>query len=87
MQMRRTPTTHTPAKVPIWMAWGALLATLGCSKSTNESLVIFAASSLTDGFQELATSFEETYPQIPVQLSFAGSQTLRLQLSKVRRQI
>lgn len=64
------------------MAWGALLATLGCSKSTDESLVIFAASSLTDGFQDLATSFEETYPQLPVQLSFAGSQTLRLQIEQ-----
>lgn len=48
-------------------------------------LSVFAASSLTDAFDELARGFERAHPAIDVQLSFAGSQVLRLQIEQGAR--
>ena len=62
------------------MAWGALLIPLDV-RTTDKSLVIFAASSLTDGFQDRAI-LRRNYPQLPIQLSFAGNQTLRLPIEQ-----
>ena len=57
---------------------------LGCSGSVDSRtrLSIFAASSLTDSFQALASEFEAQNPSIAVELAFAGSQVLRLQIEQ-----
>jgi len=62
----------------IWLALG--LAACGGPASSSATLSVFAASSLTDAFTDLAEVFEAAHPGIDVRLSFAGSQTLRLQI-------
>jgi molybdate transport system substrate-binding protein len=53
----------------------------GSSEGGQESaLTVYAASSLTDAFGELKTSFEEERPGMEVQLNFASSSTLLTQL-------
>ncbi len=46
----------------------------------REPLVVFAASSLADAFEELERSFERAHPDVDLRLVFAGSQVLRLQI-------
>jgi molybdate transport system substrate-binding protein len=62
----------------IWLALG--LAACGGPADSGDALSVFAASSLTDAFTDLARSFEEANPGTGVRLSFAGSQTLSLQI-------
>src|SRR5690554_4112692 len=50
------------------------------AQSSNEELMIFAASSLTEAFQELADAFEKEQSGVDVTLHFAGSQALRTQI-------
>ena len=50
------------------------------SASAQESIVVFAASSLTEAFTEIAEAFEETHPETEVILNFAGSSTLATQI-------
>lgn len=50
--------------------------------STQKSLVIFAAASLTDAFSEIGSNFEAANPGVAVKLNFAGSQTLRTQIEQ-----
>ena len=59
-----------------------VLLCIGCDAPTSskERISIFAASSLTEGFTTLKSQFEQTYPRYDVQLNFAGSQVLRLQI-------
>ena len=47
-----------------------------------ETLTIFAASSLTEAFTELATAFEAEHPDTDVVLNFAGSSTLATQIEQ-----
>jgi len=59
----------------------ALLLVVACSDAPERApLVVFAASSLTEAFQELEGAFEASHPDIDVQPTFAGSQVLRLQI-------
>jgi molybdate transport system substrate-binding protein len=48
-------------------------------------LTVFAAASLTESFTEMAQAFEAEQPGVTVQLNFAGSQTLRLQIEQGAR--
>jgi len=48
----------------------------------TRTLTVFAASSLTDTFQEIGNAFEADNPGVKVNLSFAGSQVLRTQLEQ-----
>lgn len=48
----------------------------------ESSVVVFAASSLTDAFLEIAALYEERYPGSRVQYQFGGSSQLRLQLEQ-----
>ena len=41
---------------------------------------MYAASSLTDAFTEIAHAFEKAHPGVTVELSFGGSQALRVQI-------
>ncbi len=56
----------------------------GCDKSApaQVKLNVFAASSLTDAFEQAEASFEKAHPNVDVALNFAGSQALRLQLEQ-----
>lgn len=45
-------------------------------------LSVFAASSLTESFEALERDFEAEHPSIDLQLTFAGSQVLRLQIEQ-----
>lgn len=61
------------------------MAATGCrapARSGRVELVVFAASSLTEAFTALERGFEQTHPDVDVQLSFAGSQVLRVQLEQ-----
>lgn len=65
----------------------AALMMSGCDKSASGApaqvkLNVFAASSLTDAFQEAEASFEKAHPHVDVALNFAGSQALRLQIEQ-----
>lgn len=50
--------------------------------STRTRLVVFAASSLTDVFNDLERSFEAANTDVDVALSYGGSQVLKLQISE-----
>ncbi len=68
------------------VACAAVMPT-GCAPDppTGESLRIFAASSLTEAFQEMADAFEDASPGTDAVLVFAGSQVLRLQIEQGAR--
>lgn len=62
-----------------------LVPILACSPGAasggaNQKLTVFAASSLTQAFQEIATIFERENPGVTITFNFAGSQQLRTQL-------
>lgn len=59
-----------------------LLAACATDAPPRESLHIFAASSLTEAFREMAAAFEDESPDTEVTLVFAGSQVLRLQIEQ-----
>jgi molybdate transport system substrate-binding protein len=56
------------------------LALAGCSasaaKATDETITVFAASSLTGTFGQIATAFEKANPGVHVRLNFGASSTL-----------
>ena len=59
---------------------------IGCAtaghrgNADEQTLTVFAAASLAESLQELATAFEDIHPDVTFALHFAGSQTLRTQL-------
>lgn len=60
---------------------GALLLLAACSpKAEPGRLVVFAAASLKESFEDMARDFERAHPGTTVELSLAGSQQLRVQL-------
>lgn len=61
-----------------------LLLLLGCAdpSDSEHTLVVFAASSLTDAFTELERDYERAHPDVDVRMVFAGSQVLRLQIEQ-----
>ena len=62
-----------------WLACVALLVGMG-SWAFAQELIVFAASSLTEAFEEIAASFEAQHPGVDVAIAFGGSSTLALQL-------
>ncbi len=73
---------------PIWpiavAAWAIALLPAGCGPDAppQRPLHVFAASSLTDAFADLAAAFETAHPDADVVLAFAGSHVLRLQIEQ-----
>ncbi len=59
-----------------------LLVASGCDSPATapERLSVYAASSLTDVFRDLADAFEAKHPHVELALTFEGSQIARLQL-------
>ncbi len=52
----------------------------GGSDGLSGSLLVFAASSLTDAFGAIEVDFETAHPDVDMQLNLAGSSTLREQI-------
>lgn len=61
-----------------------LLISLSACSNPGEgvSLTVFAAASLTDAFDEIATAFEASHSGVDVMFNFAGSNTLRAQIEQ-----
>lgn len=64
-----TPTAPPPTEAP-------------AAPAPSGPLLVFAAASLTDAFEELATAFEAAYPGAEITYNFAGSQQLAAQLNE-----
>lgn len=59
------------------------VATLGCANGEDERRVsVFAASSLSNVFAEIADAFMLEHPDVRVDLQFAGSSTLSIQITE-----
>lgn len=60
----------------------SLLLTTGCAtvNKSQDELVILAASSLTNAFEELTSAFEKLYPNTNIILSFGSSSQLAAQI-------
>jgi molybdate transport system substrate-binding protein len=73
----------------LWAGWIPVLALAGCTVFSEphetETLTVLAASSLTETFAEMAVAFERGQPHVEVRASFAGSQSLRLQIEQGAR--
>jgi molybdate transport system substrate-binding protein len=61
---------------------GGAGATEGGSGADGGTLTVFAASSLTDAFGELAKTFEDQNPRVEVRQSFESSSTLLTQIQQ-----
>ena len=70
---------------------GALVACSGGDSQSVESdgptgkITVFAAASLREAFEEIATAFEAAYEDTKVEFNFAGTPTLRTQLEQGAR--
>ena len=77
--------TRSPALTRRCVA-AAIIAVMltGCGgdqdSGVGQQLTVFAASSLTEAFTEVAAAFQDEYPGSSVVLNFDGSQRLRFQL-------
>ena len=60
---------------------GVALVAAACGGSDDATVTVFAASSLTDAFGELAEDFEAANPGVDVEVSFAGSAQLARQVA------
>ena len=64
----------------------AVVATLvasACSaEGGSQTVTVFAASSLTDVFEQFATDYETAHPGVDVRLSFGGSSSIVAQLAE-----
>lgn len=68
----------------LWLAGSACRSVEPDDEKDERPVVlsVFAASSLTEAFEDLERGFERSHPTIDVQLAFAGSQVLRLQIEQ-----
>jgi molybdate transport system substrate-binding protein len=53
-----------------------------CNPPAPKTLTVFAASSLTDAFQEIGKNVEAAHPGLKLAFNFGGSQTLRTQIEQ-----
>lgn len=83
----RLDSTRTMGHSAIVLSAAACLALIGCSDTPSNSpidadntpageVVVFAAASLTDVFNDIAMAFEQDNPEIDITLSFGGSSSL-----------
>ena len=64
----------------IMMAVAGILAACSSPSGPQRDLTVFAASSLTDAFEEVGTAFQQERPDVRLSFNFAASSTLRAQL-------
>ncbi|HEX6989629.1 MAG TPA: molybdate ABC transporter substrate-binding protein [Bacillota bacterium] len=69
---------------PVLAGCGAVhgSGTAGAKAESGATLIVFAASSLTDAFREIGARHEREHPGSRVVFQFAGSSQLRLQLEQ-----
>ncbi|MBE3591063.1 MAG: molybdate ABC transporter substrate-binding protein [Firmicutes bacterium] len=60
-------------------------AAAGAPSAVRGEIVVFAAASLTDAFQDIGRAFEAAHPGTRVTFSFGGSSALRMQLEQGAR--
>lgn len=65
---------------PVLVAAGLLAA--ACGGNDDDTVLVLAASSLTDAFQDLEVAYERANPGVDIELAFAGSSALRLQIEQ-----
>lgn len=65
---------------PLFVAAGLLAG--ACSSGEDDTVLVLAASSLTDVFEEMEAAYERANPGVDVEVSFAGSSALRLQIDQ-----
>lgn len=68
-------------QLPVLFLVGALAGFLLPACGGPEPVTVFAAASLADALTEIETAWEADHPDRPVELSFAGSQTLARQIA------
>jgi len=73
-----TPATGSPAAEPTAPA----AATPAAFPEEGGDLTVFAAASLTDAFEQIATDLESAHPDLGIEFNFAGSQALVTQLGE-----
>jgi len=66
--------------MPLLLA--ACLVGVACGGRDDDATLVLAASSLTDVFTEMAIAYERANPGADIELSFAGSSALRLQIDQ-----
>ena len=64
----------------ITMAVVGILAACSSPSGPQRNLTVFAASSLTDAFEEAGAAFQQERPNVRISFNFASSSTLRAQL-------
>jgi molybdate transport system substrate-binding protein len=64
-----------------WLVFG-VSSSIAEEKRPVTTLHVFAASSLTESFAEIAKQFEKDHPHTKVELNFAGTPTLRTQIEQ-----
>jgi molybdate transport system substrate-binding protein len=70
-------------KARIFMLLALLLVfSTGLKAQSQQSLLVFAASSLTDAFEEIATEFQAQHPNVEILFNFASSADLATQLAE-----
>jgi molybdate transport system substrate-binding protein len=57
----------------------------GSGETIRGDVTVYAAASLTEAFTEIATAFEEEYPEAHVVFNFGGTPILRTQLEQGAR--
>lgn len=91
------PLLHAKARNPLWnkrlgrfiaylplplLALSPAVILISCADEPQSHVVIFAGSSMTNAMLEIETAFELTHPAIDLELIFAGSQTLAMQINE-----
>jgi molybdate transport system substrate-binding protein len=61
---------------------GLLTACSGATADDESQVLVLAASSLTDVFEQISTAFETEHPDVDVQFSFGASSALRVQVEE-----
>ena len=67
--------------LPLLLGTMLLGTVLSGTVASAQALTVFAASSLTEAFEEIASAFEKQYG-VEVLLSFGGSSTLATQITQ-----
>jgi molybdate transport system substrate-binding protein len=57
-----------------------MFLSLGCKENTDSSVTLFAGSSMADALDSVKNRFELEHPSIDLEIIFAGSQTLAMQI-------
>ena len=70
--------------IRLTVALSGLLCSGACGGSVegSESVVVYAAASLMEAFEEIEQAYEEKYPSRDVRLNFAGSHVLHAQIEQ-----